>query len=55
LLETPERSIGYNMIGNDECECFKTIDIGQSAAKPIRNSGKVQRLTHGVWLFFNKE
>lgn len=44
LLGHPESRMGYNVVGNDERECLKTMRIGQSAAKPPRNGWKVQRL-----------
>jgi hypothetical protein len=39
----------YNVIGNDMRECLKNTDIGQSAAKGLRNEFKVQRLDQVVY------
>lgn len=45
LLEPPKSLRDYNVAGNGKRECLKTLRIGQSAAKPCRDAGKVQRLT----------
>jgi hypothetical protein len=45
LLETPESLTSHNVAGNCKREGLKIVRIGQSAAKPRRDAGKVQRLT----------
>jgi hypothetical protein len=44
LLETPESPRRHNVAGNGKRDGEKSRGIGQSAAKPTRNSRKVQRL-----------
>ena len=35
LLENPESSLHYNIIGNNKCDSQKSKEIGQLAAKPL--------------------
>jgi hypothetical protein len=44
LLETLYIHKGYNVTGNGERECLKTLCLRQSAAMSLRNKVRVQRL-----------